>query len=189
MPCIFLATRRKVKRALCFGSFAWVISAALAAAEPAAPTADGVEFFEKRIRPLLAENCHQCHGAKKQESGLALNSADGIRKGGDRGLAIAPGQPDASLLIQAVRYSDDDLKMPPRGKLKDEHIADLVTWVKLGAPLPLDGGASVAAVQPSSDFNLAERRKHWAYQRVQVTAPSNPRNGCFNPIDAFVVAR
>src|SRR6188474_1587814 len=79
--------------------------------------ADGLDFFEKRIRPLLADNCYQCHGAKKQESGLNLASSTAIRSGGDRGPPIAPGEPEQSLLIQAVRYTDDDLKMPPRGKL------------------------------------------------------------------------
>src|SRR5438874_10568370 len=113
-------------------------SAIVAAAGPS--DVSGIEFFEKRIRPLLSENCYQCHGEKKQESGLALNSSAALRKGGDRGPPIAAGEPDQSLLIQAVRYTNDDLKMPPRGKLKDEQIADLVAWVKLGAPAPADDG-------------------------------------------------
>jgi mono/diheme cytochrome c family protein len=160
-----------VKRAVAISGLTWLLSAALIAAEPAEPAVQGIEFFEKRIRPLLTENCHQCHGAKKQESGLALNSVAGIRNGGDRGPAIVTGEPDASVLIQAVRYTDDDLKMPPRGKLKNEQIADLVAWVKLGAPLPADDTPAIAAAKPSSEFNLAERRKHWAYQPVRIVDP------------------
>src|SRR5262245_13579993 len=103
---------------------AWLLVATAVADEPMPSTkAAGLEFFEKRIRPLLAENCYQCHGHKKQESGLVLSTAAGLRNGGDRGTPITSGDPDASLLIQAVRYADDDLKMPPRGKLRDDQIA------------------------------------------------------------------
>src|SRR5262245_32949705 len=172
-----------------------LVAADLAADEPASsPALGGIEFFEKRIRPLLADNCYQCHGQKKQESSLALNSAAAMKRGGDRGPPIAPGDPDASLLVQAVRYSDDDLKMPPRGKLKDEQIADLVAWIKLGAPMPRETDTNVAAMRPSSDFDLAERRKHWAYQPV--TRVSTPTTGTkpgpgvpAAAIDAFILAR
>src|SRR5439155_26064701 len=102
----------------------------------------------------------------------------------------APGEPENSLLIQAVRYTDDDLKMPPRGKLKDEQIADLVAWVKLGAPLPAEE-ATINVVRPSSDFDFAERQKHWAYQPVQYVSPPsvNKPSWCREPIDAFILAR
>src|SRR3954469_8411119 len=91
---------------------------ATAAAEPIPDKRAGIEFFEQRIRPLLAQHCYQCHGLQKQRSGLTLASAAGIRQGGDRGPAIVAGEPDASLLIRAVSYTDDDLRMPPKGKLK-----------------------------------------------------------------------
>jgi mono/diheme cytochrome c family protein len=84
-----------------------VAASAAAAAEPnPASDATGVEFFEKRVRPLLAENCHRCHGPERQRGGLMLNSLAAILKGGDRGPAIVPGKPDQSRLIQAVRYTD-----------------------------------------------------------------------------------
>src|SRR5262245_35060062 len=146
----------QMKRTLGSAFIAWLLAAVFSTA--AEPDARGVEFFEKRIRPLLVENCFQCHGPKKQESGLALSTAAAIQQGGDRGQLFAPGEPDASLIIQAVRYTDDDLKMPPRGKLRDEQVADLVAWVKLGAPLPRDNEVELTSVKPSSDFNLAERR-------------------------------
>src|SRR5262245_29810000 len=105
-------------RAICVFAIG-LAATAIAAAEEAVPAA-GIEFFEKRIRPVFVEHCQQCHGDKKQESGLVLNSSAGILKGGDRGPPIVAGQPDESLLIKAVSYTDDDLKMPPKGKLKDE---------------------------------------------------------------------
>jgi mono/diheme cytochrome c family protein len=159
------------------------------AADPPPPTeAAGIEFFEKRVRPVLAENCYRCHGPDKQESELMLNSRGAILKGGDRGPAVVPGKPDDSRLILAVRYTDDKLRMPPKGKLKDEQIADLVAWVKMGAPGPKD---DAAAVRPSSDFNLAERRKHWVYQPVKPVAPpaAKNRDWCHSPIDFFILAR
>src|SRR5262245_34172800 len=105
-----------------------VAANAVAAAEPAPPAdATAVEFFEKRVRPLLAEHCYQCHGPEKQRSGLMLNSPGAIRKGGDRGPAVVPGNPDESRLIKVVRYADE-LRMPPKGKLTDAQITDLVTW-------------------------------------------------------------
>src|SRR5436309_2556603 len=84
------------------------------AQEPAASTAEGIAFFEKQIQPLLAENCFKCHShaAKKNKGGLVLDSRGGILKGGDSGPAVVPGEPDKSLLIQAVRQTDE-LKMPP----------------------------------------------------------------------------
>ncbi len=96
----------------------WLVAAfaALAAEQGSPADRAGVEFFEKRIRPLLAEHCYQCHGPKKQRSGLALNSRPGILQGGDRGPAIVPGEPEASLLIQAVRYTDDDLQHAAQGQ-------------------------------------------------------------------------
>lgn len=153
----------------------------------------GSEFFEKRIRPLLAENCFQCHGEKKQESGLALNSAAAIQKGGDRGTLVITGDPDESLLIRALQYNDDDLKMPPRGKLKDDQIADLVAWIKTGAPLPLDQPITQTN-KPSSDFNLAKRAHHWAYQPLNLiplpTTKSRAGEAWFTePCDAFILER
>src|SRR5690242_17015385 len=95
------------------------------------------EFFENKIRPVLVKECYKCHSqqAPKLKGGLSLESREGWVKGGDTGPAIVPGNPDKSLLIVAVRYTDADLQMPPKGqKLSDEQIADLENWVKMGAP-------------------------------------------------------
>ena len=107
-------------------------------AAPALARADD-EFFERRIRPVLVEHCYPCHSAtsEKLKGGLRLDTRDGLRRGGESGLAIVPGDVEASRLIQAVRYTDEHLQMPPRkgggGKLSAAQIADLETWVKLGS--------------------------------------------------------
>src|SRR5438132_3928153 len=90
------------------------------------------EFFEAKIRPLLAENCFQCHGDKKQKGGLRLDSRAALLKGGDDGPVVIPGQPDNSRLIMAVRHQGD-LKMPPKQKLSSQAIDALVLWVRMGA--------------------------------------------------------
>src|SRR5262245_22251036 len=100
-----------------------LLPAAPAQAQPQAER----EFFEKRVRPLLVENCHSCHSAaaKKQRGGLHLDSRAAILKGGDTGPAVVPGKPEASLLLRAIRYQDEHLHMPPKGKLPEREIAIL----------------------------------------------------------------
>ena len=95
----------------------------------------GFERFEKKIRPLLASRCWSCHGAEKTKGGLRLDSAEAMARGGDAGETVLPGKPEESLLIRAVRYVDE-LKMPPKGKLSDSEVAELVEWVKQGASWP-----------------------------------------------------
>src|SRR5262245_21560127 len=101
-----------------------MVTPLLLVALASAPADAGVEFFEKRVRPVLAENCYGCHGPRKKRAGLQLDSAGAILRGGDRGPAVVPGKPDDSLLIRAVRYNGE-LRMPPRGKLGERQIADL----------------------------------------------------------------
>ena len=104
------------------------------------PTADpkGTDFFEKKVRPIFVQNCYSCHShaANKIRGGLALDSRNGWEKGGETGPAVVPGNPDKSLLIQAIRRTRDNLKMPPRQKLSDADIAILSEWVRQGAPDP-----------------------------------------------------
>src|SRR5262245_37592082 len=113
-----------------------VALAALLPAARAADTASGVEFFEKRIRPLLVQRCYECHSreAKSVKGELLLDSRAGVLKGGNSGPAVVPGEPGKSLLLKAVRHEIDDLKMPPKGKLSAAEIADLEAWIKMGAP-------------------------------------------------------
>src|SRR5258708_3559805 len=100
----------------------------------------GNEFFEKKVRPVLVRYCYECHAADAKQIGgnLLLDHREGWRKGGDTGTALVPGKPAESLLLTAVRYQDDALKMPPKGKLPEAAIADLEAWIKLGAPDPRD---------------------------------------------------
>jgi mono/diheme cytochrome c family protein len=167
------------------------VTSAAAAAEPTpASDASGLEFFEKRVRPLLVENCYRCHGPERQRGGLMLNSRAAILKGGGRGPAIVPGKPDQSRLIQAVRQMGE-LRMPPKSKLPEAQILDLVAWVKMGAPGPRDNTSEQTAAQAVGDFDLAERRKHWAYQPVRPAALPAVKNPawCTSPVDFFILAR
>lgn len=112
---------------------------------------EAVEFFEKKIRPVLVTHCYSCHSAeaKKIKGGLRLDTRDGVRKGGTSGPSVVPGDPAKSPLIQAVRHADADLKMPPEKKLDAQVIADLEAWVKMGAPDPRDG---TLAKKPPTDL-------------------------------------
>ncbi|MGQ0636792.1 MAG: PSD1 and planctomycete cytochrome C domain-containing protein [Planctomycetaceae bacterium] len=173
----------------------WGIASRCRSAEPAPKLAlapHEAAFFETKIRPLFAKYCYDCHAAdsKKLGGGLLLDSRDGTRKGGDSGSAVEPGKPDESLLIIAVRYEDESLKMPPKGKLPDAAIADLEAWVKLGAPDPRDdvrrppsGGAW--------DEALRSRRGWWSLQPVRnppvPDAPLVPRAD--HPVDRFIFAK
>jgi hypothetical protein len=152
------------------------------------PDPTGIEFFEKKIRPVLVQHCHECHAAdaKKVRGGLLLDTRDGIRKGGDTGPAVVPGRIDKSLLIRALRYRDE-LKMPPKGKLPDAIIADFEKWVAMGAPDPRDK----AATAKPGPYDYDEARKHWAYQPIR--NPSQPAvrltSWSASPIDVFVLAK
>jgi mono/diheme cytochrome c family protein len=111
-------------------------------AQVAPPSIDkqAEEFFEREVRPILVEHCHSCHGAKKQESSLRLDSAEGLRRGSDNGPVVAAGDVEKSRLIAAVRYGGDT-KMPPKGKLPEKAIASLEKWVKQGAVWPKEDAA------------------------------------------------
>jgi hypothetical protein len=162
-----------------------------ASARASGPDARGVEFFEKKIRPVLAEHCYSCHsqGAKKLRGGLLLDSRDGLLKGGDSGPAVVPGQPDKSLLVQALRQSHE-LRMPPKGKLPEAVVADFVRWVELGAPDPRT--AAGAATPRRTAFRITDAdRNHWAFRPVAVPALPAVRDAewCRSGIDRFVLAR
>ncbi len=163
----------------------------LAAPAPVLRAQDaGIEFFEKKIRPVLVEHCYECHaaGAKKVRGGLLLDSRAGVRKGGESGPVIVPGDPDKSLLIKAVRYTDET-KMPKKGKLPAAVIADLEAWVKMGAPDPRDQ-APAAKSAKSWDEIVRERRTWWSLQPVKKPAVPTPKNAGWSsdPIDRFLLS-
>ena len=164
---------------------------------PAAePNAEAVEFFEKKIRPILVTHCSECHslGSKKRQGGLLLDSRDGWMRGGDSGAVIIPGDPDKSLLILAVRQTDKDLRMPPKQKLTDTQIADLEMWVKNGAADPrrsVIDNAEELSTRPKYGMSLEEGRQFWSYQPVKDPVVPKVRNASWprNAVDHFTLAR
>jgi mono/diheme cytochrome c family protein len=160
----------------------------------AEPSAEAVEFFEKRIRPILMTHCAECHSSdsKKRQGGLLLDSRDGWMRGGDTGPAVIPGDPEKSLLILAVRQSDADLRMPPKQKLSDVQIADLVAWVKNGAVDPRrDDSAAEPGARPAYGMSLEEGRRFWSFQPVQHRAIPKAKYTAWprSSVDNFVLAR
>ncbi len=144
---------------------------------------DPVEFFETQVRPLLAENCFACHTQSKM-GGLEMTSREALLRGGNSGPAVEPKAPERSLLIQAVRYEHERIKMPPAGKLSDEQIAALVRWVDEGAVWP----ESAAAAAPKKLKITDEQRRYWAFQPIAKPTPPDAA-GAVTPIDRFVLAR
>jgi mono/diheme cytochrome c family protein len=137
-----------------------------ARAESPRPAAAQVEFFEKSVRPVLAENCVNCHGPDKQRAKLRLDSRAALLAGGESGPAVVPGKPEASLLIKAVHYDDDGPQMPPKRKLTGEQIAALTVWVRDGAVWP-EPDARVRTVTAGPSFKVsAKDREFWSFRPV-----------------------
>jgi mono/diheme cytochrome c family protein len=161
----------------------------------AEPSPEGIELFEKRIRPILVEHCYECHSGagKKKEGGLLLDSRAGVLQGGDSGPAIVPGDAEKSLLIMAVRHTDKDLKMPPERKLTAAQLEDLAAWVKAGAPDPRTSVSAGNEIGPRSKagMSLEEGRRFWSFRPVVdppvpvVKDAAWPRNA----IDHFILSR
>lgn len=156
------------------------------------PTPAQVEFFEKRIRPLFAEACYRCHSADadKLKGALLLDSREGVLKGGDSGPALVPGRPDQSRLVEALSWSNPDLQMPPKRKLSDAQIADVVAWVQQGAPWPLEERPPAGGRRKG--FEISDKdRQHWAFQPVQATLPTAMAGGRppVHPVDAFIESK
>ncbi|MDB6017911.1 MAG: Protein of unknown function (DUF1553)/Protein of unknown function (DUF1549)/Planctomycete, partial [Pedosphaera sp.] len=161
----------------------------VAHATAAEPTKAQTEFFENKIRPILANNCYKCHSheSPKLKGGLSVEFRETILAGGGTGPAIVPGDPEKSLLIKAVQYTDPDLQMPPKDKkLLDTQIADLVAWVKMGAPDP----RSTNSAAYSKEWSKSER-DHWSFRPVQKPAVPEVKEKSWvsSPIDAFIVAK
>lgn len=140
--------------------------------------AEGEEYFERKVRPVLATRCQGCHGAEKQFAALRLDSRDSILKGGMKGPAAVPGQPEASLLIRAVRHLGP--KMPMGEKLPEAEIAVLEEWVRAGMVWPAGGKPAAAG------FYDKLLREHWAYQPVR---PVTPPAGRAAAVDRFLDAK
>ena len=151
------------------------------------PTEEELAFFEKKIRPVLVQHCYQCHSADSEDvqGELLLDTREGIRKGGISGHAVVPGNPKESLLIEAIRYGDDALAMPPKKKLSDSVIADFEEWITMGAPDPRDGKGA-----PFFEPDWTKSRDHWAFKvPKQPTIPKvSDDSWAVSDVDRFVLA-
>jgi hypothetical protein len=187
-----------------------VLGCLIVEARAAAPT-DGppkfapeqIEFFEKRVRPVLAAKCVECHGPKAAEAGLRLDSRKGVLHGMEGSPAAVPGDPAKSRIIAAIKY-DGDVQMPPDGKLRDDEVAALTNWVKLGLPWPEETASSATAssdetkpAAPSAwggsmDERIRRARaEHWAFQPVRKPQLPQVADAAWsqNPIDRFVLQK
>ncbi len=151
---------------------------------------EAIEFFESRVRPILADRCLKCHGPEKQSSSLRLDSREAIVKGGESGPSIVPAKPDESLLIKAVSHTGEELKMPPGGKLPEPALAVLRQWVAMGAPWSPDSSKATPAARAAKSGSTNASEPHWAFQpvkRLALPAVKN-RDWIKTPVDAFVLA-
>ncbi len=154
-----------------------------------AADADGLAFFESKVRPLLIERCLDCHSPEhKVKGGLRLDSREGWAIGGDSGAAIVPGKPDDSLLISAIRYNNKDLRMPEKRKLPDAEIAIFEEWVRRGAPDPRAGGA---VVKKQVGMTVEDGKKFWSYVAPKKHAPPTVKDASWprSDIDRFTLAQ
>src|SRR5215468_8809273 len=151
------------------------------------------EFFEKKVRPILANSCQRCHNARAKVAGLDLTTAEAFQRGGDSGPLINREKPEESRLLKVIGY-DGEIKMPPSGKLKDHEIAALTEWVKMGAPWP--GAVQTVASEsqpknPTARSFTEEEKGFWAYQPIKDAAPPEVKNGAWaqSPIDSFILRK
>ena len=156
--------------------------------KPISDDPEKIEFFEKKIRPLLVDNCYNCHSANTNaKGGLRVDDRNGLINGGSSGAAVVPGKPADSLLIQAVKH--DGLEMPPKKRLSDDQIADLTKWVADGAAWP-----RVEITIPLGKSNEKYeklRREHWAWQPLQDAKAPEVKNVAWarDDVDRFVLAK
>src|ERR1700735_4573415 len=145
---------------------------------------DRLKLFEEKIRPVLATRCFVCHStnAVKVQGGLLLDSPAGLKRGGNSGEVIVPGDPEKSLLVHALRYQDKDLEMPPGKPLPVEVVADFETWIRAGAVIPDDA----SAVKP-----IDQRKQFWSFQPPKDHAPPEVKRKDWarNDIDRFILAK
>jgi hypothetical protein len=149
---------------------------------------DAEQFFESKVRPILANNCYTCHTGAKS-GGLRLDSREALLKGGKSGPAVVPGSPEQSLLIQATSYKHPRIKMPPGDKLEEADVADLSKWVSGGAVWP-QSSTPVATSGPGYQIT-PQQRAFWSFQPIKNPAPPAARLEPWkrNGIDAFILSK
>ncbi len=182
---------------VCVAPATVLVTVALVASVGAAPTvspvrvaqsghAEGLDLFERQVRPLLTAECESCHGPRLQQGGLRLDERAAAIKGGSRGPALRPGDPDRSLLLRAMRHQG--LKMPPANRLPESRVAAVEQWIRLGAPWP---ARTTGVVLGDQSRIFREARTHWAYQPVRRPAAPAVKDPAWirTPVDSFVLAR
>ncbi|HYO82873.1 MAG TPA: PSD1 and planctomycete cytochrome C domain-containing protein [Bryobacteraceae bacterium] len=155
------------------------------------PDAASPDFFESKVRPVLATNCYSCHSSSAM-GGLRVDSAEGLQKGGKRGPAIVSGDPEKSLLIQLLRHSDAKQRMPMGGKLKDSEVEALSAWVKAGAAWPAATNSATNGAKTVGGYIIhPEQRKFWSFQPLSKPAPPTVRDSRWarTDIDRFILAK
>lgn len=157
----------------------------------AEPDALRLDFFEKKIRPVLVEHCYECHSAdaKTLKGGLRLDTREGVLRGGETGAAVVAGKPNEGLLLKALRY--EDFEMPPSGRLPDKVIADFKKWIELGAPDPRVESGSPTPTASAGKIDIEAGKKFWSFQppqRHRLPSVKQPE-WIATPIDGFVLAK
>lgn len=168
-----------------------LVSMAILMASASMGTEASLEFFEREVRPVLAEHCYSCHGPEKQKAGLRVDHLSFLLSGGESGPAITPGDAAASRIAEAMAYTNVDLQMPPKGKLSDEQIKVVQTWIEEGAHWP-DEPVPTEGADAAETFDLKKRRdEHWAWQPINSPAPPAVANAAWprHDIDHFILAR
>lgn len=183
------------------------------AVHAAAPSSEALKFFEAKVRPLLVEQCQDCHGPTKHKGGLRVDNLPYLIRGGEQGPALVPHKPEQSLLIKAISYADPDMEMPPEGKMSDEDIATLKQWIAMGAPWPEAEVAGAQLGRKPGEITDADRQ-WWSFVPVKeprvpevksaqfsvLTAKKSDKNKLStshsalrtpprNPIDHFILAK
>ncbi len=169
-----------------------LVALVVTGAEQELDDARGLGLFNDYIQPLLKQNCYECHSheAKKAKGGVVLDSRDAMRTGGDIGPVVTPGDPDRSLIMEAVLYENEDLQMPPDYKLDSDDIAHLREWISLGAPDPREGPAT--ADFGDGKFTPPSAEDLWSVQPMeQPTVPVDLKQSDWpsGNIDRFVVSK
>lgn len=154
------------------------------------PESAGIEYFEKSVRPLLVKHCYECHSTREANGGLVLDTRAGALKGGDSGVAIVPGKPNQSRLVEAIRYGNPDLKMPPKNRLKPAEVDALEKWIAMGAPDPRQADEAGSAPAPVG-MSIEKGRAFWSLRPVTNPAVPEVRHRAWvrTPVDAFVLAK
>lgn len=159
-------------------------------------SAEDLTFFREEVRPLLEEHCFRCHGGEdengkvKIRSGLQLISRKGVMIGGEHGSAYDAEDPAKSRLLYVLTYEDDDLKMPPPGKLEIETAAIFAEWVARGLPWTPEDADRLVEVEAENDeiTSINEHtRNRWSYRAmVRPEVPVVEDEAWARPIDAFI---